>query len=191
MISYNWKDGMIKWVNNNITTRDRKSLYGTGSWLLAAQLRTWPRANLVSKSRHIRTLPIGSSWSSHTMEVDNRQTNISERGIFQSTYQTCLVNLHSPNIPNCDALHKRESIRIILVIWMPSYITCNLDSLPCFLHIHMSYCDVLDKPSPATVGLDVDAYSHVEEVNVFSKHILHPTRGFTANCNSGEWRWSG
>ena len=157
---------MKETLNHYKTIRGWKSLNGTWPMFLVAQLRTWPRVNLISRSIHIRTLPIRSSF--HTMEVDNRQTNISERGIFESIYQTCLLNLHSPNIPYCDAFHKRECIRIILVIWMPSYLTWDLNSLPCILNIHMSHCDVLDKPSPAFVGLDVDTYSHVEEVDAFS-----------------------
>jgi len=144
----------------------------------------------MSKPRHIRTFPRRISRSCHSSKVDIIKANISERWIFHPLYQASLQNLHTPNILNCDTLHKGKSIRIKFVIWVAPNITWDPYSLPCLLHIHMRHCYILYESTPATVGLNVNTNSHFVKVDVFSKYILHPTRGFTANSNPSKWRWS-
>ena len=110
-----------------------------------------------------------------------------KRGVLQALNQTRLLNLHTPDILDSDALDNRESIWVESVIRVATNVACNLYPLSRIFHEHVSYCYISYEPSPTNVCLHMDAKSHVEKVYVLCQHILYHPGGFTSNCSSSKW----
>lgn len=78
-----------------------------------------------------------------------------------------------------------------MIIRVISRVARDLNAGPDFFHVNSRDCDPLDASSSASVCLDVDANSGIEQSDVFHGDILDTARGFASDSYSSKWGGSG
>lgn len=123
---------------------------------IRVEIRAWIREDWFRISRDIRTWPrIRRIWCNG--QCDIWKTDSGEGIIFNSWEESGGGYVGSNNVLECDLLNLRESIWIILIIWMTTTVTGEPKCLMHVLHLDIWYNYVFDEATSPSCGLEIYA----------------------------------